>query len=126
VEESPKPAAASAPRRSPLERVVVWGGIILLLAVVYLEWNSKNNYRLSLGKLESAMQQSNKAEDLEGISQEDAQRSISGFAKRGEQTVQGTSQITYTWPSLFKKYQVKLSLDKSGRVTLVETDSDRN
>ena len=53
------PAVSQQPvrRRKTWERVLVWSGIGLLLAIVLLEWTSSNGYQKTLAKLEAAIAQ---------------------------------------------------------------------
>ena len=53
-------AAGAAPakpvrKRSGFEKLVVWGGILILLGLVYVEWNSRNQFDAALKSLEAAI-----------------------------------------------------------------------
>jgi tetratricopeptide (TPR) repeat protein len=107
-------------QRSAWERGLVWGGILLLLAVVLIEWTSRRNYDATLSQLEAAIVGSRTTNVSRGISLTDAERLVKGFAFRGVATKPGQRQQTYRWPSLFKVYKLGVTVDDHENVTLVE------
>lgn len=114
------PVAPKQPvrQRKTWEHVLVWSGIGLLLAVVFLEWTSGNGYQKTIAKLESAVGLGG----VKKLAEADIQGQVSGFAFRGEETVEKSRAVTYHWPSLFKTYKLWLRLNPEGTVLLVETE----
>jgi len=53
---TPEVEAPAVKRRSPVERAVVWGGILILLAVVAVEFTGFTAQRQALDKLTEAME----------------------------------------------------------------------
>ena len=94
--EQTQPAKRS---RSPVERVVVWGGILALLTVCGVEAMARFGYERSLSSLETAIQNKDGGEALtiEGIDSH-----LSGFPSREDD--QKSNVITYRWSGLLKNY----------------------
>ena len=114
------PAVSQQPvrRRKTWERVLVWSGIALLLAIVLLEWTSSNGYQKTLAKLEAAIAQGGANKLVEAKIQDHVQ----GWAFRGEETTKKLKTVTYRWPSLFKTYKLRLPIDPQGMVIVVDTE----
>lgn len=114
--------------RNPIERMVVWGGILLLVAVVGFEFFAQKNYNAALNWLVDNDNAAESAVDeaLAGAAigekvdvTDDAQR------EAGETT---TYEKTYKWASLFKDYTVFAEFDETEDKTLLagyETALDR-
>ena len=108
-------------RRSPWERIVVWGVILVLLAVVSVEWTSRRNFEATLASLEGVA----KAKAAEGkpptMTSAEARSRIKGFAFHGEGTKNQQRQLTFQWPSLFRLYKIGILFDASDNITFLET-----
>jgi hypothetical protein len=103
----PSPLAASAPkRRNPVERVLVWGGIVLLLGVVFLEYRAKQGYDATVRNLQEV---TNGTRD---VTMEDARKLMVGYSWEAGPTPnpRGFPTYTYTWFSLFRRGTYRLTL----------------
>ena len=118
----PKRQVAKSPivpatRRLPKERIITWGVIGLLLALMLFEWQSRRAYRKTLAELQP-VSQLGPARMIIGA---DLDRSVYGWASKRDVTVDGKSFITLHWPSLFRTYTIWLSLGEGGFVTTLQT-----
>lgn len=105
-----KPATTANPPakrpRSPKERLVVWGGIGLLLVLVAVQAQARFGYEKSREKLQTALNH-----DLGNntfFSIKDVDQHIVGWARRDE-TEPG--KVTYTWSGLGRSYGLTLKYD---------------
>lgn len=115
-------------KRSLLEKSLVWGGIVALLAVVGLEWSSKKHYEESLAALESAVQAYDSLGNRVVFLVDDAASHIHGFPSRKDEGEIPRRKVIYKWPSLFKTYSVLLMVNDAQVVTEVrsQTGADDN
>ena len=120
TDATPNPAASTAPstKRHPAERFLVWGGILVLLALLGWEWSARNGYERSMHDVEEAVRTAGDKE----LTPEDTKKYVHGYAVWGETTHLNSRLITLKWPSLFKKYQFNMALDGNGVVRGVETE----
>jgi hypothetical protein len=102
---TPKPAK----RRSPVERVVVWGGIAALLVVLGIEGYAKTTYDSTLSTLKSKLEESETSQDVT-LSQ--ANGYIRGAYRRAESEDKRGKRVVYRWFSLFKQYVVQLNVSQ--------------
>jgi len=117
----PESALATKKKRSPIERALVWGGIIAMLVVVYVEWSSRQGFDGAMASLESAVHKTDAEGSAKGLPVADVPNHIKGYATRGEEARDGTKKVTYQWPSLFKVYKIGLTINDEGNVILVES-----
>ena len=115
-----KSRGSSKKQRPGWERIAVWSGIAVLLLIVLMEWTSKRNHESSRQALETQVSGVRQVEGETSVTLENAQKKISGFAFRSENGNGASRKVTYRWPSLFKRYQVVLTIDPANHVTLVE------
>lgn len=111
---SPTPAAGSGTDspskkpRSPIERVIVWGGICLLLVVVAIEARAKFGYDMSRTAIAERLEDNENAY----LSLAEA-RGLFKFVPAVSEPVstRGHDAYTYSWFSVFKpgKYQIVLT-----------------
>ena len=89
----------SQPARNPVERILVWGLILVLLGVVGVEAMARFSYGNSLKSLETAL-----ARDEQGdtLTIEEVAGHISGFPNRQDDPEQRV--LTYTWNGMLKTY----------------------
>lgn len=113
----PKPSGKAAKKpskpRSPVERIIVWGLIGLLVIVLGVEAHGKMSYDASLSSSQAQIAATENSND--DLTIEAAQKSIRGFAGRTESESSGShgrQSITYRWPSLFKTYIIQLNSQK--------------
>ena len=101
-------------KRSPLERLFVWGGILLLLAVVLVEWRARAGYDATFSELQL------KLRDGKRVPIADLPGHIRGFAYQGEETNGRRRWVTLKWPSLFKRHMLRLGVADQNQVYFVE------
>ena len=115
------PAPTPAKKRSPIERAVVWGGIVAMLVVVYMEWSSRQGFDAAMASLETAVHKTDNEGTAKGLPVAEVANHVKGYVTRGEETQDKTKKITYQWPSLFKTYKLGLTVNDEGNVILVES-----
>jgi len=113
-----KTEARPVKRRSPVERVVVWGMIAALMVVLGIEGYAKMAYGSSLSSLQKKLNESEASGDLTIAKAHD---SIRGAYRRAESQDKRGKQVTYRWFSLFKHYAIKLNATKEDVVLSLET-----
>ena len=121
MSDAPAPSnapAAPAKKRHPIERALVWGGIVVLLAVLGWEFSAREGYNRSMHDLEEAVQKPSETP----LTAENVRQYVHGYAVWGETKYLNSKLITLKWPSLFKQYQFNLALDGNGVVRGVETE----
>ena len=117
-------------KRSSMERAVVWGGILILLAVLAFEAMSSNQYNTTLKGLEVAVQSKNDDFVHVGIPASDLAKFIKGSPIRTEESsevllardplLKGQKRVLFQWPSLFKLYKIAVTIDQKETVYFVE------
>ncbi len=92
--------------RSPVERTLVWGGIIALLAVTLLELRAQQGYARTLEALGNRVD-----EDDDDLTLEQA-KPLLAFSPALSEPVPaiGSNEIKCSWFSLFKKGQYEITL----------------
>lgn len=105
------------PARNPMERIVVWGGIIVLVLIALIEYRAKTGFEASLKALEDA------ANDItKDVTYADAQGMMTGYTSMvGPTEDQGHQTHDYKWFSLFKggTYNIKLVASRDQEPTLL-------
>lgn len=98
---SPPPA-----KRNPLERLLVWGSIIVLLAIVLIEYRAKQSYDSSVAGLQEV------ADGSRDILIDEARQLMVGFSESEGpiKDAEGLNTYHYQWFSLFKKGTYQLTL----------------
>lgn len=133
-ESRPQPSGEKfAKKRNPVERLVVWGGILALLAMLAFEWNTQSQFNTSVKALEAAIHTKDKNDDTRnsGIPADDIPKYLKGTPKRTEavatdvvvsdaQGDKAQTRVMYEWPSLFKTYKVSVTVDQTGKAYFVE------
>ena len=117
-------------KRSPMERAVVWGGILILLAVLAFEAMSSNQYNSTLKDLEVAIHSKTGEFVHVGIPASDLAKYIKGSPIRTEESSQvlvardpllkGQKRVLLQWPSLFKLYKIAVTIDQKETAYFVE------
>lgn len=95
--------------RNPAERIIVWGLIIAMLALVSVEAYSKFSYDATVPKVDDAMRKA----EMEGksLTVDELKKLIAGMPS--EKNEEGTR--IYRWWSLFKTYELTASISDLGR-----------
>ncbi|MEK6257230.1 MAG: hypothetical protein AABP62_01305 [Planctomycetota bacterium] len=117
VSESPSPTPPGKKPRSPVERVIVWGGIAILLGVLAFEARQKYSYDPTVGHLRKVF-----SEDTEKyVKLSEIRPMIAGSPSEVKTPHERRSyqRIDLKWPSLFKDYRVQLIVESEGDDPLV-------
>ncbi|MDB5345185.1 MAG: hypothetical protein JWP89_3562 [Schlesneria sp.] len=101
-------------RRPLWEKMIVWGGILVLLGVLLLEWRMREGYSATLKDLEETFNRS------QSIAIAELPQHIHGFAFRTEGKKANTRVIELTWTSLFKQYKLGLPVSQAETLTTVD------
>ncbi|QDU11900.1 tetratricopeptide repeat protein [Gimesia aquarii] len=109
-------------KRSPLERVIVWGLISVALIVVLLEVNARYGYSNTLTEMQNRIAQ--EADGKEFLLK-DAKAMVKGFPYGDERLTQSGKQLQYRWFSLFRTYAIQISVGIDGEVLSLETDVEQ-
>jgi hypothetical protein len=114
----PSPATVSARKpRNSVERVLVWGGIILLLGLVYVEYRAKQGYDATVRNLQDV---TNGTRD---VTMEQARKLMVGYSREEGPTPneRGFETYKYTWFSLFRGGTYQLTLVANSDRTMLQT-----
>jgi len=114
-----KDASSTTPpkARNPVERVVVWGLILGLVAIVGVEAFARVGYSNSLNSLQAAMEADS---DGDTLMVEEIPAHISGAPSR--QVDEEQRIITYHWSGLLKDYgNIQLSYSQENEVLGLKT-----
>lgn len=107
--------ASQEKKRSPVERLVVWGLIVGLLVVVLIEYRASNNFNAAQEYLSDAV------ERQPSPTLNEVKAKISGASMGAKQTDKfGTDEYEFAFFSLFKSDTYKL------RVQLLELPADKS
>ncbi len=112
VDPNLKPVA----KRSPVERALVWGGILLLLMVVGSELQAQRGYNSTLAGLEETF------DNGQTMAEAELSGHVHGFALRDEEKKNDVRTLTVTWPSLFRTYKLRLPIATGDVLCVVETE----
>jgi hypothetical protein len=97
---------APVKKRSPAERVLVWGGILILLLVVAIEFRAQRGYSQTLESFSNASDDG----DVD-LPMANAESFMVMFPQRQQTAVNGIEHTyAYTWMSLFKSGQFQLNV----------------
>lgn len=109
-------------RRNPVERAIVWGLIVVLLAFAGVEGAARWGYSRTIGNIEAAVAQSETAKG-QPVTMEQVEQLVAGFPQKSIVRGDFESTVTYRWPSLAKKYGAHVVYQlKSGNVRDFYTD----
>ena len=121
-DQPPKPEK----KRSPAERVIVWGAIAILLVVVAIEWRAQHGYKQALAAVSDVLQASDATGD--DVTLPDVEKLMAG-AKAESAPSQGRFEVlTYEWNGLFRSYMLRLQIEPEDPplVLAVDSKSDPN
>ena len=125
-----------APKKSKPGRIYLWLGIVILLGVVLLEGSSRGCYETSYKSLETAINAPNASGTSQGIPISEVDKHLSGYFSRsdkmieerivparGEPFVTRKRRLIYKWPSIFRRYEFRLTIEKDDRVIFIESSA---
>ena len=117
ADSSPPPSESASPGtgkkpRSPVERFIVWGGIVVLLLLVAVQAHARKGYELTLQALQPLVD-----DDYEGgvpLPIADIDSHVVGFPSRSENELSATrTERVYRWRGLRGSYGITLEYNPS-------------
>ena len=121
---SSSPAAPAKKQRSPAEKVIVWGGIAVLLLVLAYQARARLGYNTTLKALEARLEQ-DEGVDAKPLLEGDLDSYIVGWPSRKvEEKNQHLKTVELTWPGLTAPFVMTVMIDPSeegGSVMAVQT-----
>lgn len=125
MSEAPAPTEnvkAPGKTRSPIERIVVWVGIVLLIVVVFVEYMGQKNYNAAMTWFEENEYRGKTLADVReaavGASESDYEIAVKSvpLADSGDaaEDVPGEIGKSFRWMSLFKKYELVATFQGEG------------
>ena len=117
ISASQTPTPPDKKPRSPVERVIVWGGIAILLGVLAFEARQKYSYDPTVSQLRKLL-----SEDTEKYMKLSEIRPLiigSPSEEKLPHARKAYHRINLKWPSLFKDYRVELIVESEGNDPLV-------
>ena len=102
-------------QRPAWERTLVWGGILVLLVVVFMEWHARQSYTATLNTLEDMLTGG------KTIPLQDLHSHLRGGPARSESTTAGAKVVTLRWATLFREYKLSLPVRSGDILFAVET-----
>ncbi len=115
---APDASAPQKPKRNPVERVVVWGLILVLLGVLGFEAKQQYAYGAALKSLQDAF----KADDANSYHKLSDVRKMMGSSPKETALPVKTKlhrSLEFQWASLFKEYKLVLQTESIGDDPLV-------
>lgn len=113
----------TAKPRSPVERIIVWGLILIGGGIAIYEGRAKLGYTNTLSSIQSRMEANeNSGKEEADLKLSDAKANlISGGPSYSELTPDfaNSQLVSLTWPSLFKEYELILRLDSDQEDAIV-------
>ena len=103
--------------RSPVERVIVWGGIAIMLGILAFEARQKYSYDPTVSQLRKLL--SDETETYLKLSEVRPLIAGSPSESRTPYERKAYHKIDLKWPSLFKDYRVQLIVESEGDDPLV-------
>lgn len=103
---------------SKMVRIIIWGLVLVFAGVALMDIASRKSYEKTLVNLEDGIDEAE-----EPLTLDDFENSIkSGMAIKTTGSKDGQSTILYKWPSLFRQYEIHLTVE-SGDEKLLATYS---
>ena len=112
---SPKPgpesSIAAKPRRSPVERVIVWGGIAILLVLLAIQGRARLGYAWTLSRLQSRLALDDGPE-ARPLYAKDVDPLVMGWPLRTTEHVsERLDVVEYSWHGLLSSYSISVHYD---------------
>lgn len=124
--DSPKADHAASPAkkpRSPVERAIVWGGILILAGVLAFEARQKSSYGSSIDRVKKAFAEQELVDKHYTLT--DVRQLIAGGPSETQSPHANKAwrRLEMKWPSLFKDYRMEFIMENDGENPLVITFS---
>ena len=112
---TPSPESGTSPpkpNRHPVEKLLVWGGIVSLLGITLLEAHGKFGYSGTITRLKTEFTDDENHNTKLSV----VRTYFTGIPR--ETPIDSPSQyrrnVMLTWPSLFKDYRIELAMEREG------------
>jgi len=118
VSPSTTASPQSQKKRSPIERMIIWGGIIVLFVFTLWEAKQKYSYSPSLERIKKILDSEGEPVQLSAV-----RLAISGSPKERsypDPELNRNRKIEFRWPSFVKDYRIEITVAKEGDDPLVE------
>jgi len=107
-------------KRNPMERLLVWGLILVGVVIACTEGVARFGYTMSLTALQERVREDDAGEDSNPLLVADAENLMVGFPKKES----GNDRVTYRFKGLVKEFgAIHLKHDDDGLVLGLETDA---
>lgn len=105
------PAPASKPPRSPVERMLVWGGIIVLLVLVGIQARARLGYTMTLNALQDRIAE-DEGPNPRTFPAKDVDQYLVGWPKQTRQEAgKDSGTIQLSWRGLTTSYEIRVHYD---------------
>lgn len=101
------PTVASPKKRNPVERVFVWGAILVLLALAAIEFVAQWGHGKTLAELEQIQEENQKSGGEKPLLRKDFGAVLAGFPR--QRLDKDGAIVHLSWASVFKPYHVKVT-----------------
>ncbi|MFO1095603.1 MAG: hypothetical protein U0992_20210 [Planctomycetaceae bacterium] len=106
-------AAPAKPARSPAERLIVWGGIIVLVGLVLFQARARVGYTTTLNALQERLAEDEGAEAKQLFIKDLDQYVVGWPSRKEEKKNEHKSTLALTWPGLSASYGIVVNYDPS-------------
>jgi len=96
---------SSEKKRSPIERAIVWGGILILIGVALMEFRVKSSFNSSFNALNEKLEEESQKDDP--FTEKEVEEIVSGYSDYEKQNAIGANELgaarmdRYTYSGLF-------------------------
>lgn len=115
-------------RRSPVERAIVWGAILVLGVIALWQGWAWLGYSRTLGAWEEKKQAADEDPDAGPFTLAEAEELITGFPQKEQSGLKGLNRrVTYTWcgPFAFQNYRVTLDVSDDGAGSILNVSTPK-
>jgi hypothetical protein len=103
-----------------MERLIVQGGIVVLLLLVAVQAHARFGYEMSLSRLQTRLNNDDDGSEAGApLLVADLPKLIVGFPSRSEDQERQWKAVTYTWHGLGKSYSIRMPYDSSEKEAVV-------
>ena len=119
-----EPQPKSKPHRPVWEKLLVRGGILVLLVLVGIEAAARHYHSESLTRMETAVRSSRQQSETILMDRQGLVGIPSGWHFETLEKDSSSEILTWKWPSLFKSYLLQVRINRDGKVQEYSTTGD--
>lgn len=113
-------STAGKPKRNPIERILVWGLILVGVVIASTEGIARFSYSMSLSALQERVHDDEEGDGAGALTISSAEELMVGFPKKEV----GNNRVTYRFKGLVKEFgAIHLQFDDEDLVLGLETDA---